>query len=85
MEAFSYTIKCEIGIHARPAAMLVKKTQTLSSDIILSVGNREVNAKKLLALLKLGVTKDTRVTVRLTGIQEVKEARILEQYFKENL
>lgn len=85
MESFTYIIKCEIGIHARPAAMLVKQTQSFTSEISLSAQGRKANAKKLLAVLKLGVTKEMKVTVTLEGRDEVKEAQLLEQYFQKNL
>lgn len=85
MESFTYTIKCEIGIHARPAAMLVKQTQSYTSEVILSAQGERANAKKLLAVLKLGVSKEVKVTVTLEGPDEAKEAQILEQYFQKNL
>lgn len=85
MESFTYTIKCEIGIHARPAAMLVKQTQSFTSEISLSAQGKKANAKKLLAVLKLGVTKEMKVTVTLEGRDEIKEAQLLEQYFQKNL
>lgn len=85
MESFTYIIKCEIGIHARPAAMLVKKTQSLSSKISLAAEGKTADAKKLLALLKLGVSKETEVTVTLSGVKEKEEAHMLEQYFQNNL
>lgn len=85
MESFTYTIKCEIGIHARPAAMLVKQTQSYTSEVILSAQEKRANAKKLLAVLKLGVSKEVKVTVTLEGPDEAKEAQILEQYFQKNL
>ena len=85
MESFTYTIKCEIGIHARPAAMLVKQTQSLTSKISLSVQGEKADAKKLLELLKLGVSKEMTVTVTLEGPDEAVEAQKLEQYFQKNL
>ena len=85
MESFTYTIKCEIGIHARPAAMLVKQTQSYTSEVILSAQGKRANAKKLLAVLKLGVSKEVKVTVTLEGPDEAKEAQRLEQYFQKNL
>ena len=33
MKSFSYTVKDELGIHARPAGMLVKKDQTVTITV----------------------------------------------------
>ena len=35
MKTFTYTIKDEIGIHARPAGMLVKEAKNFKSEILI--------------------------------------------------
>ena len=34
MKSFSYTVKDELGIHARPAGMLVKEVKNLAEKVI---------------------------------------------------
>lgn len=86
MQSFKYIIQDEIGIHARPAGMLVKKAKEFNSKAILYKGD-EANADltKLLAVMSLGVKGGDEVTVTLEGEDEAEAAKALEQFFKDNL
>jgi phosphocarrier protein HPr len=55
------------GLHARPAGMLVKAANTFTSDIELSVDGDSANAKSIMSILGLGLTKNTEVTITATG------------------
>lgn len=46
MKSFDYTIKDEIGIHARPAGLLVKCAAEFSSAVTISKGEKNADAKK---------------------------------------
>lgn len=45
MKKFSYTIKDEAGIHARPAGLLAKKAKKFESTIILEKGGKTAAAE----------------------------------------
>ena len=60
MGSFQYVIKDEVGMHARPAGMLVKLAKELSSAVTITKGDRTVEATKLLAIMSLGVKKEKR-------------------------
>ena len=70
MKSFEYTITDEVGIHARPAGLLVKES---------------AEAKKLMALMGLGVKKGDTVTVTVEGGDEETAAIKIEEFFKNNL
>ena len=55
------------GLHARPAGMLVKLANNFSSEIELSVDGESANAKSIMSLMGLGLTKDTVVTIKAEG------------------
>ncbi|MGZ3787346.1 MAG: HPr family phosphocarrier protein [Bacteriovorax sp.] len=55
------------GLHARPAGMLVKTASTFSSEIELSVDGDSANAKSIMSIMGLGLTKDTEVTITAKG------------------
>ncbi|MCR5291106.1 MAG: HPr family phosphocarrier protein [Treponema sp.] len=61
------------GLHARPAKRLVELAKSFECDIVIINGTKEGDAKKLIKLLKLGVTCGSEVLVRCTGNDE-KEA-----------
>ena len=67
MKTFEYTIKDELGIHARPAGLLVKEAKKFESTVTLKANGKEINGKSLLKLLSLGAKKGTEVTVITEG------------------
>lgn len=85
MKTFTYTIKDEVGIHARPAGLLVKKTKEFDSTITIEKGGKSVNASKLMALMGLGVKCGDTVTVKAEGSDEDNAVSAMEEFFKSNL
>lgn len=55
------------GLHARPAGMLVKAASAFSSDIELLIDGDSANAKSIMSIMGLGLTKDTEVTITAKG------------------
>ena len=85
MKSFTYTIKDEIGIHARPAGMLAKKAKEFESAVMLSKGGKTANAAKLIAVMGLGVKCGDTITVTVEGADEERAAGEMERFFSENL
>ena len=73
MKQFTYTITDPVGIHARPAGLLVK------------ADGKSAGGAKLMALMGLGIKQGETVTVTLEGGSEEADAASLEQFFKDNL
>lgn len=85
MVTFSYTITDEVGIHARPAGLLVKEAKSYEETVMLSCNGKSADAKRLMALLSLGVKKGDTVAVEVSGENEAETAGKLEEFFKANL
>ena len=85
MKTFNYTIKDEVGIHARPAGLLAKKAKEFESTITIQKGEKSVNATKLMMLMGLGVKCGETVTITVEGADEEKAAVAMEAFFNENL
>ena len=86
MKQFQYTITDPVGIHARPAGLLVKAAKELDSTITIEKeGGKSAPATKLMALMGVGVKQGDTVIVTLEGGDEEGNAATLEQFFKENL
>ena len=62
-----------VGLHARPATYFTQKANEFKSSISVEKDDRRVNAKSLLGILSLGITKGTVVTLMADGVDE-KEA-----------
>lgn len=85
MKKFSYTIKDENGIHARPAGILVKKAAEYSSDITVTFSGKSASAKKLFSLMGLGIKKGSSIEVTVSGEDEEKAAADIQAFFMEKL
>ncbi len=66
----SVTIKNSVGLHARPATFFIQKANSYKSSIWVEKEDCRVNAKSLLGVLSLGITKDTEITIIADGGDE---------------
>ncbi len=49
MKVFQYVITDEVGIHARPAGLLVKAAKQAASQVKIEANGKSADAKKLMA------------------------------------
>ena len=66
----SVTIQNSVGLHARPATFFVQKANCYKSSIWVEKEDCRVNAKSLLGVLSLGISKDTEITLIADGTDE---------------
>ena len=59
-----------VGLHARPATYFIQKANNYKSTLWVECGDRRANAKSLLGVLSLGITKGTRITIVADGVDE---------------
>lgn len=85
MKAFSYQIKDQLGIHARPAGMLVKLLQGYQSSVMITRDGKHVDGKKLFALMSMGVKMGDTVQLAFDGPDEEEAAQAAEKFFTEQL
>ena len=87
MKQFTYTITDPVGIHARPAGLLAKAAKAMDSTVTVSKadGSKSAEAKKLMALMGMGIKTGETITVTVEGGDEEANAAAMEQFFKENL
>ncbi len=64
------TIKNNVGLHARPATFFIQKANSYKSSIWVEKEDRRVNAKSLLGVLSLGITKGMTITLISDGVDE---------------
>ena len=85
MKEIRYTIKDPVGLHARPAGNFVKAAQALQCDVTVSDGEKEADAKRLLAVMGLNANCGDTITIRLEGAGEEGAAVLMSCYLNENL
>jgi phosphocarrier protein len=86
MKTFDYVITDPVGIHARPAGILVKEIKKFAgSTVTITKGEKSVNALKLMALMGMGIKQGDTITVGVEGGDEEGVAAAIEEFFKNNL
>ncbi|MEE0945089.1 MAG: HPr family phosphocarrier protein [Clostridia bacterium] len=85
MKEFTYTITDPNGLHARPAGLLVKEAAKYSSSVTINCSGKSGDAKKIFAVMGLGVKSGSSVTITIEGSDENTAAVALEEFFKANL
>ena len=66
----SVTIRNSVGLHARPATFFVQKANCFKSSIWVEKEDCRVNAKSLLGVLSLGISKGCSITLSADGADE---------------
>ena len=85
MKTYNYVIKDELGIHARPAGLLVKDAAKFQSAVKIAKDGKEVDAKRIFGVMGLGVKCGQEVTVSVDGADENEAFEALEAFFQANL
>ena len=86
MKQFEYTIHDPLGIHARPAGMLVKEAKAFADTVVTITKNgTTVKATQLMKLMSLSVKKGDVVTVAAEGADEDAAIIAISNFFQNNL
>lgn len=85
MQTFSYIIKDEMGIHARPAGLFVKAAASFPCKITVAKDGKEVDAKRILGLMGLGIKCGQEIILTAEGEQEEEAIAYLKEFLEKNL
>ncbi len=77
-------VQNQVGLHARPATFFIQKANEYNSSIWISKDERKVNAKSLLGVLSLGITRGTAVTLTADGADEEAALEALDKLIASN-
>lgn len=85
MKEFKQVVNDPVGLHARPAGLLVKQATSFKSKITISGNGKSADAKKLLMLMSLGIKQGMEVTCQIEGEDEAAAYDALKKFFEDNL
>jgi len=71
------TLNNQVGLYARPATFFIQKANEYRSTIMVEKEERKVNAKSLLGVLSLGITRGTTITISAEGTDEEEAVNAL--------
>ena len=72
-----FTVRSELGLHARPAGLFVKTAEGFSSEITVGLGDEWVDGQSILSLLSLAAKRGTVLRVRATGVDAEEAVEVL--------
>ena len=84
MIAKEITVKNQVGLHARPATFFIQKANEFKSSIWIEKQDRRVNAKSLLGVLSLGITRGTVITIIVDSDDETEALESLIELIQSN-
>ena len=78
----SCTVRNKMGLHARPAALIVQTANRYPCDVTLEKDGQNVNGKSIMGVLMLAAAKGTTVNVRTEGDEAQKCADAIAELFE---
>ena len=72
-------VQNKMGIHARPAAMIVRIANTYPGEIWVEKDDEQINGKSIMGLMMLAASIGTEISVEATGAQAGPALDALEQ------
>ena len=85
MKEFVHVINDPLGLHARPAGMLVKACAGYASSVTITAPTGKADAKRLMAVMRLAAKQGMELTVSVEGADEEKAAAELKAFLEANL
>ncbi len=74
-------VQNKLGLHARPAAQLVKTAAQFKSDIYIRKNSQVVNGKSIMGVMMLAAGKGMRLTLIADGEDEQQAIAALKELF----
>ncbi len=71
-------VENKTGIHARPAAMIVRVANTYEGDVWVEKDNEQVNGKSIMGLMMLAAGKGSKIVIRAEGPEETGQKMLTE-------
>ena len=85
MQTFTHVINDPMGLHARPAGLLVKVAAKCPCAVTLTAPTGKADAKRLMAVMRLAAKQGMELTVTCDGADEEKAAAELQAFLTANL
>lgn len=69
------------GIHARPAALIVKVANKYSSQLYMEKDRMKINGKSIMGIITLGAAYKSKITISTEGTDEEEAMEAIEKLF----
>ena len=85
MKTVTHVIADPLGLHASPAGLLVKLAGDFESAIVVTTSTGTADAKRIMALMRLGAKQGTLLTVTCSGPDEEAAAEAIRRFLTDHL
>ena len=85
MKEFKHVINDPLGMHARPAGMLVKAVAPYTSKITITAPTGTADARRLMGIMRLAAKAGMELTIQVEGADEETAAAELQAFLAANL
>lgn len=79
MRTHTYLITADVGVHARPATLLVNEAGQFDSDIDIQYNGIKVNLKSIMGVMSLGIPKGAEINIIANGPDEENASNSIEK------
>ena len=84
MKEFTHVIADPLGLHARPAGLLVKAAAAYQSTVTVTAPTGKADAKRIMAVMRLAAKQGMELTVTCEGPDEEDAAAGIQAFLKAN-
>lgn len=84
MKKKEITVTNKLGIHARPASMIVKSATKFSSDIFIIKESMTADAKSIMSVMMLAAAKKSKLIIQADGKDEEDAVEAIADLFRIN-
>ena len=78
----SFVVSDPVGLHARPATILVNQASKFTSNIKLVYNDKEVNLKSIMGVMSLGIPTQSEITISCSGEDEDAAVATIEEVLR---
>jgi phosphocarrier protein len=75
------TVQNKLGLHARPAALVVSEASKFQSEILLTKDGQEINAKSIMGVMMLAAEMGSQILISASGEDERQAVQALSDLF----
>lgn len=79
MQTIQLSVTNDTGLHSRPADLFVRTAKLYTSKITVQKGEKSADAKNILKLILLNVSKDSEISITADGDDEQQAIEDLRQ------
>ena len=85
MRELTYIITDELGLHARPAGLLVNDATRFDCNVSIKSGTKLVDGKSILGVMTLGLRQGAELNIIFEGKEEDECLKAIKAFLEENL